>query len=550
MIVGRNDLERSEAGSVGAKRADRSGSGPSGGEVVPGQPSDSVEADSELGLVVRGLGKVYPGTQALKGVDLDLHYGEILALCGGNGCGKSTLIKILSGVEPADQGVVTMNGRELEAAELTAKSSYGAGFRVVHQDPPIYLDLSVAENIALGSAYPTRKSKRIAWRTVRQQAVELIDRFKIEAKPESLVRDLPVSVRTQVAIATALQDVRGERCIIALDEPTAALPAAEVNLLLETMRNLAKMGHAIVFVSHRLAEVLTIADRVVVMRDGRIHKEHKTADLTEAELIESILGRRADEIRAQRGGAAGDTVMSISGLTAGPVLDVSFELRAGEVLGVAGLLGSGRSELLRAIYGDLRRSSGEVTLRGRKANFRSADRAIEAGVVMIPEDRSRGGAFLDMTVDQNIDISVLQHYWRGFGFRRRAMQQDADKLRSKFAVKAPSGSVEMRALSGGNQQKTILARWLRRDASVLLLDEPSQGVDVGARADIYAAIRTVTGAGGAALVVTSDLEELAQFVDRAIVIRNGRLVARVDAEQLTAHRLNELVHMQSEEAHD
>jgi ribose transport system ATP-binding protein len=504
------------------------------------------EAEAPVALSVQGLRKVYPGTQALKDVDLSVRYGEVHALCGGNGCGKSTLIKILSGVVPADAGSLTINGRDLDIAELTAKTSYELGFRVVHQDPPLYPDLSVAENMMLGSQYPTSKVNRIAWGKVRRRAQELLDRFHVPAEPDTLLRDLPVSVRTQVAIASALQDVEDGRCIVALDEPTAALPAAEVELLLAAVRRLAAMGHAIIFVSHRLDEVMAVTDRVTVMRDGQVFKEHRTQALSEAELIESILGRRAEEIRAQRSTApVGEPILTVRGLTAGPVQAVSFDVHAGEILGVAGLLGSGRSELLSAIYGGLKRSAGDVRLRGQESNFRSMDKAIEAGVVMIPEDRPRGAAFLDMTLNENLDVGVLQRYWRGLGFKRAQMRRDADELRTKFGVKSPSGAVAMRALSGGNQQKTILARWLRRDASVLLLDEPSQGVDVGARADIYAAVRSVTAAGGAAVVVTSDLEELAQFVDRAIVLHNGRLIADVSRQELTAHRLNELVHLQT-----
>lgn len=502
--------------------------------------------DASTALSVQGLSKVYPGTQALKDISLEVRYGEVHALCGGNGCGKSTLIKILSGVVGADRGQVSINGRQLDATELTPKTSYELGFRVVHQDPPLYPDLSVAENMTLGSSYPTKRPGWIAWRKVRSRAQELIRRFEIQATPGTLVRDLPVSVRTQVAIATALQDVQDGRCIVALDEPTAALPAHEVKLLLSAVRQLAAMGHAIIIVSHRLDEVMSVSDHVTVMRDGRVFKDHRTRMLTEAELIESIVGRSADELRPQlQQASAGEPVLTVTGLSAGPVQDVSFDVRAGEVVGVAGLLGSGRTELLSAIYGGLRKEAGQIELHGTGVEFRSMDKAIRSGVVMIPEDRANGAAFLDMSVDENMDVSVLGRYWRGLGFRRVQMRQDADALRAKFRVKAPSGTVPMRTLSGGNQQKAILARWLRRDASLLLLDEPSQGVDVGARSDIYAAVRTVTSAGGAAVVVTSDLEELAQFVDRAIVLSNGRLTHHVPREELTAHRLNELVHMQS-----
>jgi ribose transport system ATP-binding protein len=507
----------------------------------PGVPAPGSGGVTEpVALSVQGLCKVFPGTKALNDVSLEVRYGEVHALCGGNGCGKSTLIKILSGVMVADEGRLMMNGRQFHASELTAKTSYELGFRVVHQDPPLYLDLTVAENMMLGGRYPTTRSSRIAWRSVRHRAQELIERFELQASPDTLVRDLPVSGRTRVAIATALQGAEDGRCIVALDEPTASLPAAEVRLLLSAVRRLAAMGHAIIFVSHRLEEVLSVTDRVTVMRDGRVFRDHRTQLLTEAELIESIVGRPADEIRGQRVTAsAGEPILTVTGLTAGPVQDVSFEVRAGEVVGVAGLLGSGRTELLSAIYGDLKKSAGEVELKGRSANFRSIDQAISAGVVMIPEDRARGGTFPDMSVNENMDVSVFGRYWRGLGFRRAQMRRDGDALRARFGVKAPSGAVRMRTLSGGNQQKTILARWLRRDASLLLLDEPSQGVDVGARSDIYAVVRSMTAAGGAAVVVTSDLEELAQFVDRAIVLRNGRLIAHVPSEELTAHRLND-----------
>jgi ribose transport system ATP-binding protein len=292
---------------------------------------------------------------------------------------------------------------------------------------------------------------------------------------------------------------------------------------------------------------MSATDRVTVMRDGRIYKDHDTKLLTEAELIESIVGRTAAELAPQRSAATlGPPVLTVTGLTAGPVRDVSFDVRAGEVVGVAGLLGSGRTELLSAIFGGLKKESGDVEVYGCAANFRSMEHAIRSGVVMIPEDRPRAGAFLDMTVDENMDIAVLHRYWKGLRFHRHRMRSDASSLRSQFGVKAPSGSAHMRTLSGGNQQKAILARWLRRDETlILLLDEPTQGVDVGARADIYALVRKVTTKGAAAIVVTSDFEELAQFVDRALILQNGQIVANVPRDELTAHRLNELVHMKS-----
>jgi ribose transport system ATP-binding protein len=530
-------------------RADPAVTAPGSGSEPVALADTGPPRGSHIALSVRGVTKVFPGTRALDDVDLDVRYGEVHGLVGGNGSGKSTLIKILGGVLAADAGRVTISDRDLAVSEITAKTAQELGIRVVHQDPPLFPHLSIAENMMLSAGYPRSRLGSIGWPTVRRRARAQIEKFQIKATPDTLVRDLPVAMRAQVAIASALQDTAGVRSIIILDEPTSALPVYEVKLLLETVRQLAEMGHAIVFVSHRLDEVLALTDRVTVLRDGRVFRVHRTASLTEAELIESILGRRAEEIRAQRTSApAGQPMLTVSGLSAGPLQDVSFEVCAGEVIGVAGLLGSGRSELLRAVCGDLDKTAGEILVRGRPANYSRIDQAISAGVVMIPEDRALGAVFADMTVDENLDISVLRWYWRGLGFRRSLMRRDADELRRKLRVKAPSGSAFMRTLSGGNQQKTILARWLRRDPVLLLLDEPTQGVDVGARGDIYGLIRDVTSAGGAAVVVTSDLEELAQFVDRAVVLRNGRLVAQVPYEDLSAHRLNQLVYTRGENA--
>jgi len=503
-------------------------------------PSQSGEGD--IALSVRSVSKVFSGTRALDHVDLTVHYGEIHALCGGNGSGKSTLIKILCGIYQADGGSVTIGGRSFEASAITPEASHSAGIRVVHQDPPVWGDLSVAENLVVGAEFPVSRTGRVRWREVKRRAREQIDRFDIAAKPESLLRDLPISTRTQVVIARALQDVSTDRAVVVLDEPTAALPVNEVRVLLSACRGLAAAGHAILFVSHRLDEVLTLTDRVTIFRDGKLFAEHRTSDLTEAELIESIIGRRVAEVRPNKTTPSSDRVLSVEGLSAGPLHDIDLEVKAGEVIGIAGLLGSGRTELLRAICGDLRTSAGTVKVNNRVARYKRLGQALNRGIVLISEDRATGGVFRDLTVDENLNISVLDRYRRVLGFRQRAMRRDAQRLRQEFRVKAPSGSVLMQALSGGNQQKVILARWLRRSPMLLLLDEPTQGVDVGARADIYAAVRARTASGAAAVVVTSDLEELAQVVDRAVVLRTGRIIAHVPSAELSAHRLNELIY--------
>jgi ribose transport system ATP-binding protein len=515
---------------------------------APALTGGTTPSEGEAAVVVQGISKVYPGTRALDHVDLELRRGEVHGLCGGNGSGKSTLIKILSGALQADGGTIRIGGHELDAAQVRHKAAYDLGIRVVHQDLGLFPDLSIAENMMLGAAYPMAFPAGIRWGETRRRAGAHLDRLAIPWDPQTLVRDLPIAARTQVAIARALQDIAAEQGVIILDEPTAALPAHEVQVLLDAIRRLAADGHAVLFVSHRLNEVLALTDRVTVLRDGRVFAEHRTATLTEGELIKSIIGRDIEGAGNERVAAVADhSMLSIAGLWAGPLQGIDLDVRAGEVVGIAGLLGSGRSELLRAVYGDLPKTAGTVTVNGRPAQFTRIDQAIAAGVVMIQEDRGTEGVFADLTVDENMDVSVLGRYWGGI-FRRQRMRRDSGDLRGRFSIKAPSGSVLMQALSGGNQQKTILARWLRCDPVLLLLDEPAQGVDVGARADIYTAVRRAADSGGAALVVASDLEELAQVVDRAVVLRNGRIVAHAPRAELSAFRLNELIYAESEKS--
>lgn len=504
-------------------------------------PEDA--AGQRAAVSIRGMSKAFPGSLALDGVDLEIAPGEVHALCGGNGSGKSTLIKILTGIIPGDEGSVQIGSAQLDVSELNPQLVHGLGVRVVHQDLAVFPDLSVTENMMLGAEFPKTLGGGIDWKTATRRTQELIERFEIDARGSDLLRSLPVAVRAQVAIARALQDVSDGNGLIILDEPTASLPVHEARMLHTAIRRLAQTGHSVLFVSHRLDEVLALADTVTVFKDGRVSSVSKAADLTEAKIIEAILGREMQTARVRPLiPEDAPTVLEVRGLGAGPLQDVDLTVKAGETVGVAGLLGSGRTELLRAICGDLARTSGRVVVNGQDATFKHLEEAIGRGIVMIPEDRVNGGAFADMTLGENMDIGVLNWYWKNLRFQKSKMNKDAETLRRDFKVKAESGSTMMRALSGGNQQKAIFARWLRRDPTLVLLDEPTQGVDVGARSDLYAAVTKVTDAGGAAVVVTSDLEELAQIVDRAIVLRDGRVVAEVVGEELNAHRISELIY--------
>lgn len=492
---------------------------------------------------VRALSKTFAGTRALQRVDIDFLPGEVHAVCGGNGSGKSTLIKILCGVYQGDEGgEIRVGDVRIDSDKTAAGAAHAAGIRVVHQDLGVFPDLTVAENLALGAGFETGLGGRVRWREQRRQAAASIRAFNIPASPGTRLSELSLAARTEVAIARALRD-QGDNAggLLILDEPTAALPVEEVATLLRALRRLAARGQSILYVSHRLDEVLDLADRVSVLKDGRLVGTSPAADLDESSLISLMLGRTLVEGRQeQTSPPAAEAVLEVRNLAVGALQDVSLEARGGEVLGIAGLMGSGRSSLLRAIFGDIRPRAGEVRILDRPAAFSHPVEAMERGVAMVPEHRIRDGAFLDQSVDMNFAISVIRSYWRCGRVRNSAIVRDSDGLVSRLGVKARSGRDTMSSLSGGNQQKVVLGRWLRREPRLLLLDEPTQGVDVGARADIYRQVREATSAGAAAVVVASDLEELAAVADRVLVLRHGRVVAEVRGAELTAHRLSEL----------
>jgi ribose transport system ATP-binding protein len=499
-------------------------------------------------VTLRGITKTFAGTRALRHVNLDFYPGEIHAVCGENGSGKSTMIKILSGVYQADSGgTISLNGDEYEADRITPTLAHRQGVRTVHQDLAVFPELTVAENLAVDGGFATGFGGRIRWRQQHREAAALIRTFNIRATPTSRVGELSLAARTQVAIARALRDqaVRGTGLLI-LDEPTAALPAREVESLLGALRELATAGQAILYVSHRLDEVLALVDCVSVLRDGELVGTYSAGTLDEASLIDLMLGRAVSKaLEHQPVRAAGPPLLEVANLSVGRLNDISFSVAAGEMLGVAGILGSGRSTLLRTIFGERRALSGAFLLDGKPAVLDSPKNAMQAGVALVPEHRLRDASFSDHSVDMNMSISVIGKYWQRLVVAQRRLRRDSDQLISEYGVKVPNGRSVMHSLSGGNQQKVVIARWLRRNPRLILLDEPTQGVDVGARADIYNALRRATQQGSAAILVASDFKELAQVVDRAIVLRGGQIVAEVGPEDMSAHRLAQLSHVDS-----
>jgi ribose transport system ATP-binding protein len=498
---------------------------------------------------IRDVSKTFGPVVALDRVSMDLHQGEIHALMGGNGSGKSTLIKILGGVYHGDGGTIAVGEHEYDAARATARAAREAGLRFVHQTAGIFPGMTVAENLVIGRGYPTGLAKTIRWRQTRRYAAEVIERYGIKARPDSAMESLRPAARMQVAIARCLEEGREaadhhahpSECVLVLDEPTASLPAHEAGELAEALRRYAAAGETILFISHRLDEIFGLADRVSVLRDGRMVATHPIVDLDQAKLIELMLGRPLEGVFPEvTGGGRTDAVLRAAGVCAGPLANVDLTLHRREIVGIVGLLGSGRSELLLSLFGALPRT-GVVQVDGSVVEPGDTSAAMAAGMALVPEDRLREGAFLDESIADNLSIARLPSYFRRGLWRSSAAHLDADEACRRFGVKSSGTSALMSTLSGGNQQKVVLARWMQRRPRVLLLDEPTQGVDVTSRAEIYRIIRAAADEGAGVLMASSDFEEVANLCDRVLVLRRGA-VAEEARQPLTAEQLTHLAY--------
>jgi ribose transport system ATP-binding protein len=469
-------------------------------------------AEREVVLRVSGVSKTFPGTQALAGVDLDVRRGEIHALVGANGSGKSTLVKILAGIHKPDAGTVEV------AADL----------HVVHQDPAVFPDLSVTDNLAIGRGFETDAIKRIRWRSVRRRTERILERFAIEARPDTRMGALRPAARTMVAIARALQDQEGRhQGVLVLDEPTTSLPDSDTTLLLEALRRYATAGQSMLFVTHELDEVFGFAERVTVLRDGRKVMTAATREIDRDSLVEAIAGR---PLRQVYPGAAREPeeapALEVRGLTATVARDVSLSVAPGEIVGLTGLVGSGADEILQCIFGASSPRSGTVTVNGKTVKPGRPKAALAAGAYYVPGERERA-LFSDLSVGRNLSAAEVGRYWGYFGMRRKRERRDARATIDRFGIAAASEGQPVELLSGGNQQKVVVARWLRRRPQVLLLEEPTRGVDVGARADIYGLIREAADDGAAVVLVSTDFDELDGLCDRVLVVDDGRIVDEV-----------------------
>lgn len=475
-------------------------------------------------LEVRGITKHFDGVQALRGIDIEVRPGEIHALLGENGAGKSTLIKIITGLYQQDQGEVLVAGEAVDFANVRA--AHRTGVVALYQELSIVPTISVAENIMLGAGTHATLGF-VRWKELRAHAQALLDRLGQKINLRRLAGGLSPVQQTMVAVARALSiDAK----VLILDEPTAALTDTEIEGLFAVLRSLRAEGVAIVYISHRLEEVFALCDRLTVMRNGRTIVTKNVSDSSIDDVISTMVGREQNELYPERGTGGGKVVLSVEGLSGRRVRDVSFQVRAGEVLGVGGLAGSGRSELLRLLAGAQKNSAGIVQVDGITVVGRGVGRALDAGIALVPEERRAQGVILSAPIADNIAIANLKSVSPGGIVSQRRIVQLAKRSLDELQIKASSVRQPVGQLSGGNQQKVVLAKMLARNPKVLLMDEPTRGIDVGTKAEIYRLIRELAAKGTAVIAVSSELPELIGLSDRILVMHEGRVSGEVEAD--------------------
>ncbi len=495
-------------------------------------------ADEEL-LRMTGIVKEFPGVRALDGVDLDVRRGEVHCLLGQNGAGKSTLIRVLTGAHQPDDGTIVVNGNEVALNSPTA--AIDLGIAAIYQELDLVPDLTVAENVFLGHE-PARfgLTRRHEANTKARELLKGLGHGEIPVG--RTVGLLPAAGQQVVSMARALSR---DAQLIVMDEPSAVLDSEEVGNLFRVIRDLTSRGVAVIYISHRLEEIREIGDRVTVLKDGATVATGLDARQTAtSELIRLMTGRSIEYVFPPRATLAKDaqTVLEVIGLSRPREFeDIGFEVKAGEILGFAGLVGSGRSEVLETVYGARKAATGQVRVDGVTLRPGRVQAAVKAGVGLAPEERKSQALLLDEAVYKNITVSTMQRFASGGFLNGHAEKKAAEELTKALDVRPPGVEHPVRNLSGGNQQKVVLARWLLRDCRVLLLDEPTRGVDVGARSEIYALIRKLAASGVAIVLVSSEVEEVLGLADRVVVMREGRAVHTGPAHEIDEHRVLDLV---------
>jgi ribose transport system ATP-binding protein len=480
-------------------------------------------------LEMRGIVKRFGRVEVLHGVDLTLYPGEVHALLGENGAGKSTLMKIMSGDYIADAGTVSIDGQPVTVR--SPREAEAAGIRIIHQELAYAAELSVAENVLLGHL-PRKKGALgwvVDWPAAYRRSAEILATLKADIDPYERMGNLGVGKKQLVEIAKALS---GQVRVLVMDEPTAALTSREVSLLFETITLLRERGVAIVYISHRLDEVEEIAQRLTVLRDGNLAGVLATSKIARTDIVRLMVGRPMDEMYPQREGEAGEPILEVKGLTQGKAFqNVDFTIRKGEIVGLYGLLGAGQAEVAKALFGSPAAESGEIKIAGQVVKVTNPREAKNSGIGLVPDDRKADGLILGMSVADNMMLGNWDSVTKGGVFMPAREAERVGHWTQRLGIRMASASQPIGTLSGGNQQKAVLARWLEAGTKVLLLAEPTRGIDVGARADIYNVIEELRRQGLSLALISTDMEEVLALSDRIVVFAQGRVVGTYSREE-------------------
>ena len=478
-------------------------------------------------LELKNITKRYPGVVALDDVSLDIVEGEVHALVGENGAGKSTLIKTCSGAISPDAGTIIVKGETVTS--LTPKSSEQLGIGVIYQEFNLVDEMSVAENIFLGRAM--RKGVVIDRKAMQREAAKIFKQFDIKIDPKALVGSLTVGYQQLVEIAKAISQ---NAKLLIMDEPSAPLTSTEAEALYVMVEKLKAAGVTIIYISHRMEEIFRLSDRVTVLRDGQKVKTLPTADTNLDDLVTLMVGRELKETYPARTRERSDDVLlDVKNLSGNGVHDINLQIRKGEVLGLAGLIGAGRTEVAELLFGAKARTAGTITLDGKDIRSRIPKEAIAEGIALVPEDRKRQGALLDLDIRENISIAILERISKFFTVNRKEEKRVAEHYREAIHIKTPNLAQKIRNLSGGNQQKAIIAKWLATEPTLVIFDEPTRGIDVGAKSEIYALVNSLVESGKAVLMISSEMEEVMGMSDRILVLHEGRIKGELERKDFS-----------------
>lgn len=484
-------------------------------------------------LSLRKITKRYPGVLALDEVSIDFYRGEVHAIVGENGAGKSTIIKTIAGAIQPDSGEIVIEN--VVYRKMSPQDAISKGVSVIFQEFSQFDSLTAAENIFIGEKAPDKLL--VDYKEMNRKAKEIFDRFNVKINPKSQVMSLSPAYRQIVEISKAINK---KSKIIIMDEPTAPLTMTEVETLYSIVRELKQNGITILYISHRLDEIFTIADRVSIMRDGKYITTKNIEDTNRSDLISLMVGRELKNSYPESKVESGEVALEVCNLYGNGVFDVSFNVRKGEILGIAGLVGAGRTELMRVIYGADRIERGEILVKGVPVKIKSPSGALEMGIGLIPEDRKNHGVFLQNSINWNISISNIRRISKYFVLNKKAEKEQAQKYGRLLRIKAPSMEQKVMNLSGGNQQKVVLAKVMAAQTDILIFDEPTRGIDVGAREELYCLMRELSNQGKALIMVSSDMEELLGMSDRILVMAEGRITGEVMKSDFSQQRILEL----------